>query len=237
MGTRATPAPTGRPRSARLAPAERERLILDEAIRFFSEVGFGGQTRELSRRLGITQPLLYRYFPSKKALVERVYEEMFVGRLDPGWGELLDDRSRPIRERMIEFYRRYTRMIFRPEWIRLYMYSGLSSEGSVNKRYIARIEKLVLARICTEVRHAMGAPGPDEVPITPEEMEVIWCMHSGIFYYGIRKFIYRIRAHLEPQQVIELAVDETLAAAPDLLQRVVYARLPAGRPRTGAGAG
>jgi len=55
-------------RSRRLLPGEREKLIVGEAIRFFSEVGFSGQTRELSRRLGITQPLLYRYFPSKRAL-------------------------------------------------------------------------------------------------------------------------------------------------------------------------
>ena len=52
-----------KPRRTRLSPAERERLIVAGAVRYFAEVGFGGQTRELSRRLGITQPLLYRYFP------------------------------------------------------------------------------------------------------------------------------------------------------------------------------
>ena len=61
-----------KPPSRRMLPGEREKLIVSEAIRYFSEVGFSGQTRELSRRLGITQPLLYRYFPSKRALLERV---------------------------------------------------------------------------------------------------------------------------------------------------------------------
>ena len=74
-----------RSRAARLLPGERERLIVNEAIRFFAEAGFAGQTRELSRRLGITQPLLYRYFPSKRALLERVYQEVFLGRWDPTW--------------------------------------------------------------------------------------------------------------------------------------------------------
>ena len=49
----------------RLSPPERERLIVDEAILFFAEVGLAGQTRELAQRLGVTQPLIYRYFPTK----------------------------------------------------------------------------------------------------------------------------------------------------------------------------
>jgi AcrR family transcriptional regulator len=48
----------------RLPRDTREQLIVKEAVRFFAEFGFGGRTRELARRLGVTQPLLYRYFPS-----------------------------------------------------------------------------------------------------------------------------------------------------------------------------
>ncbi len=70
---------------------ERERFIVDEAIRFFAEQGFGGQTRELAKRMGITHSAIYRHFPSKEALIERVYEgdadvdsnsiEVIIGRL------------------------------------------------------------------------------------------------------------------------------------------------------------
>ncbi len=203
-----------------MTPERRERLIVDEAVRYFSDVGFGGQTRELSRRLGITQPLLYRYFPSKQALLERVYEEVFLGRWEVAWEALIDDRAKPLRDRLIEFYRGYTRVVFRPEWIRLYMYSGLTG-ADFNKRYIARIEKLLLRRICVELRHSSGLPSPERLPITPEEMELIWSMHAGIFYYGIRKFIYKIKVHQDPAHVIALAVDETLAAAPELLRRLL----------------
>ncbi|MFM9886916.1 MAG: TetR/AcrR family transcriptional regulator [Burkholderiales bacterium] len=217
------------PRRARLAPAARERLILDEAIRYFSDVGFGGQTRELSRRLGITQPLLYRYFPSKRALLERVYQEVFLGRWDQDWERLIEDRTIPLRDRLIEFYRRYTKVIFRPEWIRLYMYSGLTGAG-FNKRYVARLEKLILQRICIELRHHLGAPSPDQAPISPDELEIVWCMHSGIFYYGIRKFIYRIRVHPDPLHVIALAVDETLEATPSMLRRLLDMKANEARP-------
>ena len=59
----------------RLSRKEREQQIIDGAVRYFAEVGFGGQTRELARRLGISQSLLFRYFPTKDDIVKRVYEE------------------------------------------------------------------------------------------------------------------------------------------------------------------
>ena len=53
---------TEKSRRQRLTPEQRERQIVDGAIRFFAEVGFEGQTRELAKRLGITIPpsILYR---------------------------------------------------------------------------------------------------------------------------------------------------------------------------------
>src|ERR1700704_2652866 len=79
------PSARARPRSAtrgppRLDPTQREAIITREAVAFFAECGFEGQTRQLAKRLRITQPLLYRYFPTKEALIERVYQEVFVGR-------------------------------------------------------------------------------------------------------------------------------------------------------------
>ena len=214
-----------RPASRRLLPGEREELIVKEAIRFFSEAGFSGQTRELSRRLGITQPLLYRYFRSKRALLERVYREVFLGRWDPAWRALLEDRSLPLRARLIEFYRRYTAVVFRPEWIRLYMYAGLAGTG-FNRRYIDMLEKQLLRRICTELRVELGLPDARRAPISPFEMELAWDLHGGIFYYCVRKFIYRSRVHENLPALIEHAVDSLLLGAPTVLDRLL------GRTRT-----
>ena len=93
--------------SKRLTAADREQQILAEAVRFFAEVGFNGHTRELAQRLHITQPLLYRYFPTKQDLIERVFKEVFFTRVDPEWAKLISDRSRPLEERLIEFYQHY----------------------------------------------------------------------------------------------------------------------------------
>jgi len=219
------------PPRTRLSPAARERLIVEEAIRFFAEAGFGGQTRELSRRLGITQPLLYRYFPSKQALIERVYREVFLARWDPTWETLLEDRTRRLRDRLIGFYRRYSAVIFRPEWIRLYMYSGLAGMD-LNRRYIDLLERLLLRRICIELRAELGLPGEDDIPITPDEIELVWVLHAGIFYYGVRKFIYGAKARQRPDRTIEHAIDSMLGGAPKVL-RALVARgpRPAKRPR------
>jgi AcrR family transcriptional regulator len=46
----------------RLSPEEREQQIVEKAIQHFTRNGFGGSTRELARQIGVTQPLLYRFF-------------------------------------------------------------------------------------------------------------------------------------------------------------------------------
>src|SRR3982751_202114 len=100
----AEPAPPAR---RRLRPDERERLIVAEAVKFFAEVGFEGHTRDLARRLNITQPLLYRYFPSKDALIDRVYQEVYLTRWKPSWEALIEDRTQPLEQRLIAYYRDY----------------------------------------------------------------------------------------------------------------------------------
>ena len=179
-------------RRKRLAAADRERQILIGAIRYFAEVGFNGQTRQLAERLGITQPLLYRYFPTKRDLIERVFGEVFLKRIDSSWGTLLTDRSRPLEERLFEFYQRYSRATYTYEWIRIYMFSALMG-NDINRRYIRIVEESILKPICTELRHATGLPDPDGAPISELELEHVWVMHGGLFYYAVRKYIYHSR--------------------------------------------
>ena len=97
----------------RLALEVRERQIVLKAVDHFATHGFSGSTRELARQLGVTQPLLYRYFPSKEALIDRVYEEVY--QWDTGWEKLIKDRSVPIQERMVRFYSSYAVVILRRE--------------------------------------------------------------------------------------------------------------------------
>ena len=97
----------------RLAPEVRERQIVLKAVDHFATHGFSGSTRELARQLGVTQPLLYRHLPSKAALIDRVYEEVY--QWDTSWEKLIKDRSVPIRELMVTFYSSYAVVILRRE--------------------------------------------------------------------------------------------------------------------------
>ncbi len=202
----------------RLSPEERERQIVDGAIAYFAEVGLSGQTRELAQRLGVTQPLIYRYFPKKQDLIDRVYEEVFVGRWQSSWADLIADRSRPLRERLIEFYGTYARDVLNYEWIRIYMFAGLAGED-INRRYIALLEERLLRPIVTEVRDAAGVAGPDATPITGLEIEAAWHIHAAVFYYFVRKHIYRAKTEPDLDAFIADAVDRTLLGAIEVTRR------------------
>ncbi|NDA92718.1 MAG: TetR/AcrR family transcriptional regulator, partial [Betaproteobacteria bacterium] len=97
------------PESQRLDPDVRRQQILEAAISYFAEAGFAGQTRELSKRIGVTQSLLYRYYPSKQDLIEAVFEAVFLKPWNPAWTKALQDRSKPLRDRLIDFYSDYAK--------------------------------------------------------------------------------------------------------------------------------
>jgi AcrR family transcriptional regulator len=223
---------------ARLSPADRERQIIDGAIAYFSEVGFSGQTRELSKRLGITQPLLYRYFSSKQVLVDRVYQTVFEGRWNPAWIGLLQNRAIPLRERLMEFYRQYSEATYRPDWIRIYMYAGLSGPV-LNQRYIKLIRRELMPVYARELRHYCGLENV-KTPVTDEEVEFIWSLHGGLFYYAVRHHIYKLRMTVDFMTKAAFAIDNFLAGArttyPALLAALSStANLPAQKSRGSRG--
>ncbi len=200
----------------RLKPADRESMIVAGAVRFFAEVGFEGQTRELARRLGITQPLLYRYFPSKSALIERVYREFFVTRLDPQSEAELVDRSIPLRQRLTGFYLAYARRTLTYEWVRIYMFSGLKGVG-LNPRYQKLLRERVFTPVIREIRAELGLPHPSEVPLTDAELEHVYALHASIFYLGVRKWIYG----MDPPEDLEQGVANRVAAFLDGVPKII----------------
>ena len=197
-----------RPKQKRLSPDDRRKEFLAKATEFFSEEGFGGGTRDLARRLGVTQPLLYRYFPSKDDLIKEVYRTVYLEPLETGWEALLMDRTRPLRDRLQEFYRGYTNVIFTRKWLRIYLYSGLKGLD-INRWYVGVVRDKILTRIVRECRHQAGLDAQGR--LTAPELEMAWVFHSGIFYYGVRKYIYESPVLGDKEQMICNAVDAFLA--------------------------
>ncbi|MEC4683906.1 MAG: TetR/AcrR family transcriptional regulator [Nitrospirota bacterium] len=58
--------------------AQRKREILDAAMSCFADEGYFQTTnRKIARKAGITEGLIYHYFPSKKALLQAIIVEKF----------------------------------------------------------------------------------------------------------------------------------------------------------------
>jgi AcrR family transcriptional regulator len=192
----------------RLSPDDRRKEFVAKATEFFSDEGFGGGTRALARRLGVTQPLLYRYFPSKDDLIKEVYRTVYLEPLETGWEKLLADRSRPLRDRLLEFYPAYTDAIFTRKWLRIYLYAGLKGLD-INRWYVGMVRDKILARIIRECRHQAGLAVQSKP--TAAEVELAWVLHGGIFYYGVRKYIYESPVLEDKEKVIGDALDVFLA--------------------------
>lgn len=179
-----------RPRRRNMRAADREQAIVSEAIRFFAEHGFEGQTRELAKRMGITHSAIYRHFPSKEALIERVYEQVYLSRWQPGWGLLIKDRSRPLESRLDQFYREYVAQVFDHDWVRIFVFSGLRS-FDITGRYLDIVRREVIEPACAELRHELGLPDVAILPLAERETEMFWGLHGRIFYIAIRRFVYQ----------------------------------------------
>ncbi len=81
-------------------PAAGQRKILNSAFKLFSERGFDGVSiRDIAADAGLTNPALYRHYPSKEALGLALYRKSYnavldavVGRVNPSMSgvEMLD---------------------------------------------------------------------------------------------------------------------------------------------------
>jgi len=199
---------------ARLDPQARRRQILDAAIAYFSEAGFGVQTRELTRRIGVSQPLLYRYFPFKHDLIEAVFEEVFLSRVSDDWVAQLRERSVPLRERLMRFYAQYAEATYRPEWIRIYMYAGLAGDR-MNRDYLALVKRKLLDVMCREFRESFLGDGQRERagPVSAREIELVWNLHGSMFYWAVRRNIFGERTGLSFETRTADAIDLFIAGA------------------------
>jgi AcrR family transcriptional regulator len=210
----------------RLSPDDRRQEFVAKATEFFAEEGFSGGTRALARRLGVTQPLLYRYFPSKDDLIKEVYRTVYLEPLGDGWEKLLSDRTRPLADRLKEFYDAYTGVIFSRKWLRIYFYSGLKGL-EINRSYVGIVRDKILTRIIRECRHEAGLSAQNKPGAA--ELEMAWVFHSGIFYYGVRKFIYEAPVLENKEQMISDAVDAFIAGFAQVFGEREVARKPAAK--------
>jgi len=201
----------------RMTPEDRRAQILSASIDYFSEAGFASQTRELSKRIGISQPLLYRYFKSKQDLIDEVFQVVFLNQWDPRWIDALQARQTSLEERLTHFYRRYAKATYRPEWIRIYMHAGLASMP-LNRKYLQIVRDRLLLVMCEEFRDEFLRDHPQKevlasAPVSPREIEMAWNLHGSMFYWAVRTNIFKAGSRLSFEQKSRDAVRLFLTGA------------------------
>ena len=203
----------------RLSPEDRERMIVRGAVSYFAANGFDGDTRALAKSLGVSQALIFHYFPPKDALIDRVYEDVFLSRWKTEWEELLSDRDRSLRRRLKDFYRDYYHTANQYEWIRITLYSALR-DIDINARYHSRVRTRVIHRIIRELRDELNL-GREDAPITDEEEHLIYNLHAAVIYQLIRNHIYKMPSTANMDRIINAHVDLFMDSAPLVLHRLL----------------
>lgn len=112
----------------RMSSEERKACIVDAACRLFSEKGFRGvTTRELAAAVGVTEPVLYEHFQTKRDLYSAIIETKategieVVSRIADQFANSDDDRAffAALAQSILDWY------THDPTVIRLLLYSNL----------------------------------------------------------------------------------------------------------------
>jgi AcrR family transcriptional regulator len=203
-------APGERPRRRMLA-SEREELILAQATRYFAEFGLSAGTIELARRIGITQPLLYKYFPTKEALLIKIYDRLFPQNWSPALEALLEDETLSVRKRLTQFYQQFTETVLTYDHVRLFLFSGLTN-SSLNARYYSILTERIFTRVVAALR-TEGLGENVDSPITDTEMELVQSLHAAIYHVAFRRWLHGLTVESDLNELIARKVDFYLDGA------------------------
>ncbi len=162
---------------------------MGEAVRYFSEVGFVGDTTALAKRLGVAQALLYRYFKNKDALIARVFDETFLANWNPLWEEMISDVENDVPTRLVTFHRDFARVHLQRERVRLSLFFAL--RGWDMSPYFRLMHNRVYQPIAATLREHAGRPDL-KPPFSVAEIELAKTVVEKIQYYGIRQWVYEL---------------------------------------------
>jgi len=199
----------------RLTGSERETAILDAAAEIFAEEGFKVGTRRLAEKLGVTPALLYRYFDSKDDLILSVFTHAFAEHWDDNWTAILQERKRPLAERVADFYTAYILARDR-RYIRLFLRGCLDGYRAAT-RYGTPLDERVLKPVLEQMRRKLQLPSLVERPMTRTERELVLALHGQMFYLMMRSHVFGLPVPADLPDLIALQVRSYLPGFLDQL--------------------
>lgn len=204
-------------RWTRRLPEQRRQMILSAALSFFAEHGFEADTRELANQIGISQALIYRYFKSKDALIDRVYDRIYSSRWKPDWKHGLMDHSMSLNYRLKRFYKSYLSTFDQYEWIRISVYSELKGNDLV-RRYFRSVVERVIRIIARELRRECGLPVHANGAIAHFDLELAWNLHAGVIYLLMRRYVFQVTPRSDNDALVEQTIDQLLPGSISVLK-------------------
>ncbi|MEQ8396382.1 helix-turn-helix domain-containing protein [Thalassobaculum sp.] len=189
-----------RPRR-RLPSAERQIVLIEGAAAAFAEDGFGVTTRELARRMGVTQALLYKHFPSKDALIDAVLERRFLAERSGPDPRLLDGPG-ALDGRIAAFYIDFVNRATRQN-LRLFLRASLDGVN-LPVRYRSRLDQRYLMPILGALRREAGLPNLEALAVSPAERELAVMLHGALVFTLIRRDVYRVAFPVSHPDIVAL---------------------------------
>ncbi len=190
-GAKAPKSPRTRRERAAPAPPARREEVLEAALELIAEHGVAGASlRLLAKRLGMSQPSLYHYFPSKDALITAILDYSTQRMLGAGSSvsppRNVDDVARFVRDAVLALYEtdshpRFVRFLFsvaveshehRPLVERLFeerlrpsfaVLAGALCETPAEREYVQEVMRMVvysLGFMLLDERALLGRPAP-----------------------------------------------------------------------------
>jgi AcrR family transcriptional regulator len=163
-------------RARRLPAEERRRAIVKAALRVFSSTSYtGATTADIARKAGVTEPVLYRHFASKRdlwaACLDAAWED-FREALDTAIGSLLS-KPQGAELHLLPSVARWKKALMPNLWMQGITESG---EDREIKKLVARHMRTVHDHCAARIREGQAA---GLVPADRDPDAEAWVMIAG----------------------------------------------------------
>jgi AcrR family transcriptional regulator len=180
-------APCPRPR---LAADDRRGQILAAAFELFAERGFhGARTRDLARRAGVSEALVFRHFPNKEALIRAILDRAgFAERIE--WMEQTLEKVPPREALLSVAQHMLTGLRERPEVFRVVFFGLLETPHLASEFYrdfLSRVLALETRIFERAYRDAKGSSGFRLDPAVAARS-----FHGSLMFYNTAGAIVRV---------------------------------------------
>lgn len=197
-----------RKNAPRLQPEDRRAMFLFEAASLFAAQGFTASTNDLAERMGVRKTLLYKYFPSKEGLIEEVLKAF----LNTSWlsyfSDVVADRTIPLEERLIVSF---TSMLENEQEKSLRLLIRSMLDGiELPHGFFKEFDKKLILPIIIELRHIHNLTDIGSLPLMDSERELALGLYGSLFFYSIRRHIYKTQICDDQAALIKMYVAQFL---------------------------